>query len=804
MDYDIGRNNLEELFSWYKLNAARRNEATTRLTMIDRLFFECLSWSKDDVVLEESHDNTYADYLFSAPRRILIVEAKKEGDYFEVPIGENRIEYSLNNLTRDNNSLKKAVEQTLNYCQNRGVPYGVVCNGHQIVAFIATRNDGIAPIQGKAMVFSSFEVMLSKFLDLWNILSKPGIEKKEIQRRLIGDSLPELPPKLSASIPHYPGLKDRNPFQTDLQILSELVIEDIARSRDIETHFLKECYCPSGALSQYALISKNILNSRYAAIFESGKSHPVVISATTKDGILKDLSQSFGRRPVLLIGDVGVGKTAFIRNLIKVEAVELFDNAITLYLDFGSQATLTEDLKQFIVDEITEQLRLESKIDIEEKSFVRAVYNTELERFKRGIYQDLAKTDPAAFKLKELVLLEEKIGNKENHLKQSLFHISKFHEKQIVLFLDNADQRDDKLQQDIFLIAQELAERWPLTVFLTLRPETFHLSVQRGALSGYHAKAFTISPPRVDLVIKKRLAFALKIATGEFPIESLPSKPTITFLSLSTLIKVLIYSIEKNSELLEFIDNISNRNIRLALDLIRGFLGSGHVDTKKIINIYESGQQYIIPLHEFLRAVIYGDTEHYDPERSPIGNLFDVTQLDHNEHFILPLILGLLISLSSAGTEEGFVETSRVYTHLQALGFLPEQIDLAIVKAYKKKLIETAARRMPLPGQPIPEALRITTDGVYHVSKICRLFVYIDAVIVDTPILDALVRGRVGSTHDINFRLERARIFCSYLDKQWQKLKNSGSAFDWNNVSVDLKANIDYIEKKNKRHQGIS
>ena len=58
-------------------------------------------------------------------------------------------------------------------------------------------------------------------------------------------------------------------------------------------------------------------------------------------------------------------------------------------------------------------------------------------------------------------------------------------------------------------------------VFLTLRPETFHNSKKIGTLSGYHPKAFTISPPRVDLVVERRLEFALKITSGEIPVEAL-------------------------------------------------------------------------------------------------------------------------------------------------------------------------------------------------------------------------------------------------------------------------------------------
>jgi len=131
LDYEIGRKNLEALVQWYTEKQGDRNEATTRLHLVDRLFFECLGWGKDDVILEESYGGEYADYTFMAPRRVLVVEAKKEGTYFELPAGKDKILYSLPSLCRDYADLKAALEQAALYGQNRGMPFAVVSNGHQ-------------------------------------------------------------------------------------------------------------------------------------------------------------------------------------------------------------------------------------------------------------------------------------------------------------------------------------------------------------------------------------------------------------------------------------------------------------------------------------------------------------------------------------------------------------------------------------------------------------------------------------------------------------------------------------------------
>ncbi len=160
-------------------------------------------------------------------------------------------------------------------------------------------------------------------------------------------------------------------------------------------------------------------------------------------------------------------------------------------------------------EEIVRQLREDYDVDVNDRNFVRGVYDLDLDRFGKSIYADLRDIDPAAFKMQEINFLLQKVSSKEEHLKNALHHISKGRRKQIVIFIDNADQRDDETQQQAFLASQEMAQRWPATVFVALRPETFHRSMRSGALSGYHPKAFTIAPPRIDEAIEKRLLFAL-------------------------------------------------------------------------------------------------------------------------------------------------------------------------------------------------------------------------------------------------------------------------------------------------------
>lgn len=73
--------------------------------------------------------------------------------------------------------------------------------------------------------------------------------------------------------------------------------------------------------------------------------------------------------------------------------------------------------------------------------------------------------------------------------------------------------------------------------------------------------------------------------------------------------------------------------MRLALRFVVDFLGSGHVNTTKILGAYHEQGRYTISVHEFLRALLYGDHRYYDPEPPPIANVLRITRPDGREHF---------------------------------------------------------------------------------------------------------------------------------------------------------------------------
>lgn len=157
-----------------------RNEAQTRFDLIDRLLKEALAWPPNAIHVERDVSPGYTDYELGTPGTVLIVEAKREGATWVLPEGLSSGVHSLNPILRDpaNAALKKAMSQVIQYCAVRGVSPAVVTNGHQWVAFLASRADGVAPLVGKGLFFSGLESIRDDFLTFWNHLSSSGISAR--------------------------------------------------------------------------------------------------------------------------------------------------------------------------------------------------------------------------------------------------------------------------------------------------------------------------------------------------------------------------------------------------------------------------------------------------------------------------------------------------------------------------------------------------------------------------------------------------------------------------------------------------
>ncbi|MFC9355844.1 hypothetical protein ACFTZB_04550 [Rhodococcus sp. NPDC057014] len=252
-------------------------------------------------------------------------------------------------------------------------------------------------------------------------------------------------------------------------------------------------------------------------------------------------------------------------------------------------------------------------------------------------------------------------------------------------------------------------------------------------------------------------------------------------------IDVLLDAFAQNEQLIELVDNLSSGNTRRALDFISTFVGSGYVQTSRILEAQKTGRAYVVPLHEFVRAILYGDHKYYDPKTSPVPNLFAVSSLDRKEHFLLPLLLATVQSLGERETG-GLADLKIVFSQLQSAGYLIDQIEFHLDRAEQSGLVESADHG------DAGSFVRITPSGGYLHKKLVSSFAYVDAVIVDTPVLDPGVRASIRDVFDIEDRIARADTFVNYLDGCWP-FGDEQLPFVWPLVRAEWGASLEGVRR---------
>lgn len=465
-------------------------------------------------------------------------------------------------------------------------------------------------------------------------------------------------------------------------------------------------------------------------------------------------------------------------------------------------------LHDFFIHEIESQLLHDHGVDLDEDSFVRGVYHGDLVRFEKGIYGRLKESAPEKYLEKQIDFLSELTADRVSHLQRSIKHIVYGRRKQLVITIDNADQRSFQDQQEAFLAAQEFAAKWKALVLISLRPKTYFTSKASGSISAYPQRILTISPPRIDLVLERRLNFSLDLAEGRLQLDRFEGI-SIRLDSIALFLKALLHSLKRNREITELLSNITGGNIREVLELVKGFIGSANVDSDKIIDIMRTDGEYVIPLHEFSKQALLGEYAHYDAKSSIAYNLFDVRYPDRREHFLSSLIVGFTSSDIQTKSQEGFMRTSDIVSEMQSLGFVPDQIEHALRRMTNKKLIETTERitfdegLQGLIGE-MPLAFRVTTVGAYHIQRWAPTFAYLDAMLFDTPIFDDEIRDTLRrniSSFDIKERYMRTTKFREYLDQSWQELRHHPIYFDWpTTVNSDI-GSFESVQRFLERHR---
>lgn len=118
------------------------SEADTRAKFVDVFLKVVLHWREEDIRRERTYWNedkrAALDYEVGVGKPLFVVEAKRHRQDFELPNPERyQLLYQLDGLVQSRPNLWAAIEQARKYCDDTGIPYGLVTNGRQFGLFKA-------------------------------------------------------------------------------------------------------------------------------------------------------------------------------------------------------------------------------------------------------------------------------------------------------------------------------------------------------------------------------------------------------------------------------------------------------------------------------------------------------------------------------------------------------------------------------------------------------------------------------------------------------------------------------------------
>lgn len=779
------------------LNNESLNEANTRSRIIDKIFCDILKWENRNINREEHISGLYIDYVFESNKSKFLVEAKKNGKYFYVPVTNKKINI-YKNFSSDEDT-KNAINQAVKYCNEKGLSIGCITNGSQIIAFNTNLNT-----KYNGLVFNGFEDIKKHFLLFYNIFSPYAETKKSINEILSDENnyirdVPQYQNKVSNILDNPNERINRNPINQYLGRVIDEYFSDITINSDKKV--FEELYCSDKNIPNY---DKRLLNYFYDHLpklevpvlpddqFEQGfnfKRKQMNDALTTKSDVM------------LIIGGAGVGKTTFIYrffNYILNEKVK--ENIVWLNINLLEEGSETFNVKEFILKSCLKEIRSKySDFKIDEYEVLKEIYATEIGRMKNGSLKRLYESNQTKYEEMISEFLFEKQSNESEFALSALKYIGNktLFKKTICITVDNADQKNINIQIECFKTVYDLSLKFNCLIILSLREETYWKLKDVKPFDAYSSSAYHISAPKINEAILRRIKAASKNnGKTEISIENNGKNVVIEMSKFLDIVSASLFRDERHPNYRVFRD-LSTNNLRYALNLFTTFLTSGHTNTNEYINIYLTSGEYFIPNHAIIRSLALGDFKYYRSEYNNIGNLLKFSNDGFFSHFTKLKILESLdvcIGMSSS-YGKGFITTSSLYSKMHYLFNNDNSFYDVLLELIERRLIETDFGFENPKGS---KYIRLTSAGHYYFNELIYKFAYLERIVEDTTIksreyfteIEDLTNkiifqesNQIGKSYIVPSRTERVKKFIEYLEDEEKKdnmfLSNSGFAFNF-------------------------
>jgi len=722
MHPDTGYQNFIKLFSIYNEKIHIFNEADTRAKIIDAILRECLGWSEANIRREENVESGRIDYkLVYQDVPIIIVEAKKAGEYFDIPKSMMNRRYKLKGAIETVANLTQALEQARRYCDDIGCKYAAVCNGYQLVIFAAITL-GKNWKDGYCYVFHSLVDIKENFNLFWNMLAYEQVIIRSSLIEHFEKGKRELSFEKTIADIHFPDQSwARNRLYSQIRPISDFVFTEILD--EARADVLKRCYVYGRSTNPLSKDMEDYFIDRLPHFAEKFKIKDIIERESKAGSFEKEyIIQAFKQdKPIdgakgsllVLLGGIGAGKSTFLLRFFRLVLAE-HENLLWFFVDFKFAPPKETEIEEFILGKILEEWE--------------GRYSPEIRPIIEDYGFDAYTTDKKKYFSKLFRLL--------NLLKFS-----------ITLVVDNVDRHNASFQEKIFLCCQHLTDVLRTITIVSMREETFVLSTKVGIFDAYNIPKFHIASPNFLEMITKRIEFTIGMISAGAISKLLPRITQTDVKELEKYFLIIKHSLRKMNEqsrkIVRFMHNVSVGNMREALEMFNKFIISGNTNIDEIFCIFDVTGEYQIAYHQYLKSIMLGEYRYYVQSRSHIMNLYDFDTSISDSHFILLRILHYLLKRTNVGSSigRGYVDISDLVNVASSVFIKKEVITDSLLRLSGFNLVEYDNQSKT----EIKSAafVKITASGQYYLKHLKHEFVYLDSVYVDSPISDHRTASRL-------------------------------------------------------------
>ncbi|MCO8073392.1 hypothetical protein NI470_07110 [Acinetobacter lwoffii] len=763
------------------INIKDINEARTRQIYIDSVFYDVFQWPKVNVPVEDHTNTGFIDYKFvnSSGRAILILEAKKTGNYFELPSTyndrANSFFCSVKVLLTDP-AIKTAIEQVRRYCVDEGCQLAGITNGHQWIFFKAFEN-GKKWVDLKAFVIKNNDYYEQSFIEANNLFNFHNMCAGNLIN-LLGDTdwnNRELF-RPSEKITVYDQKVESNRYSTHIRKFINKYFGVIDPN---EQEFMNECYVHERNFEKTVSNFQAIVKDTVTPFF---KDHGVEEIkeyeefSTLTQNIKNKLSKKLYSDVIILFGGKGAGKSTFLKKMVFHNPPDFFENnAKFIFVDLLDREENKEKIKDYIYQSMIE--------DLDEWDILNSDRGTLLEFFKQEFElakkQDLyglnENSEIYNVKLNDLVIVW-----KADKLKviEKLVHRWNSRNKGCIFILDNTDQFSNEIQDYCFQIAHTISTDLKCLVIISMREERYYSSRLHGTLDAYQNYGFHIASPATRMVFNRRIQYVLnKLSSPKFCKQEFRSDTREEIIkNLQTFFYILKTEFTKNNgHLNDFLNSCAHGNTRIALDLFRGFVNSGYTNIDEMVN----AGRWTIQVHQVVKPLMIPDRIFYNEELSIVPNIYKVRDLKNGSHFTGVRILENLRTASIDGYTSIGVLKEYFATHFNMLSDFEENIDNFL----KSGLVESN-NRIDYYCDKV-DSIKLTSYGHYVLTNLCLYVTYLELVSIDCALYDQKYANELSELSRTEFgliksynreqriervetRLKKVEVFINYLLSQQQ------------------------------------